>query len=243
MLMRASPISMLISGIQPLTLLDYPDKVAAIIFTPGCNMRCRFCHNKEFVLPEEIAKIRPSFIAEKTVLNFLRSRKGKLDGVVISGGEPTVQPDLRQFIAKVRKMGFLVKLDTNGNLPDVLKGLVRDKLVDYVAMDVKTTSARYTALVGDMAQPAHVVESTAFLKKNRVPYEFRTTLIAGEHTPKVIKEMAELLSGAKLLCLQTFRPETTLDPAFETKKPIADRTVDAYRDIFLRAGVQRVERR
>lgn len=231
---------MLISGIQPFTLLDYPDKVAAIIFTPGCNMRCRFCHNKEFVLPEEIAKIRKSFIAEKTVLNFLRSRKGKLDGVVISGGEPTVQPDLRQFITKVRAMGFLVKLDTNGNLPDVLKNLVKDKLVDYVAMDVKTTPDRYKALVGDLAHPDKVVESIIFLKKNRVPYEFRTTLMAGEHTPKVIKDMAELLAGADTLYLQTFRPETTLDPTFGEKNPIAATTVNRYVDIFTKKGVRRV---
>lgn len=229
---------MLISGIQPFTLLDYPDKVAAIIFTPGCNMRCRFCHNKEFVLPEEIAKIRTSFIAEKTILNFLRSRKGKLDGVVISGGEPTVQPNLRQFIEKVRAMGFLVKLDTNGNLPDVLKSLVKDRLVDYVAMDVKTTPDRYKALVGDMANPDSVVKSIAFLKKNHVPYEFRTTLIAGEHTPKVIKDMADLLAGADTLYLQTFRPETTLDPAFEEKGFIAETTVNRYANIFMKKSVR-----
>ncbi len=231
---------MLISGIQPFTLLDYPDKVAAIIFTPGCNMRCRFCHNKEFVLPEEIAKIRKSFIAEKTVLNFLRSRKGKLDGVVISGGEPTVQPNLRQFITKVRAMGFLVKLDTNGNLPDVLKNLVKDKLVDYVAMDVKTTPDRYKALVGDLVHPDKVVESIAFLKKNRIPYEFRTTLIAGEHTPKVIKDMAKLLAGADTLYLQTFRPETTLDPAFEERESLTTTTTNRYVDIFTKVGVRRV---
>lgn len=241
---KALPINMLISGIQPFTLLDYPDKVAAIIFTPGCNMRCRFCHNKEFVLPEEIAKIRTSFIAEKTVLNFLRSRKGKLDGVVISGGEPTVQPNLRQFIEKVRAMGFLVKLDTNGNLPDVLKSLVKDRLVDYVAMDVKTTPDRYKALVGDMTNPDSVVKSIAFLKKNHVPYEFRTTLIAGEHTLKVIKDMADLLAGADTLYLQTFRPETTLDPDFSHKEPMAmeyvQKTVkplfeDSIQKVFLRS--------
>lgn len=231
---------MLISGIQPFTILDYPDKVAAIIFTPGCNMRCRFCHNKEFVLPEEIARIRPSFIAEKVVWNFLRSRRGKLDGVVLSGGEPTAQPDLRRFVEKVRALGFLVKLDTNGSLPDVLAALVGDGLVDYVAMDVKTTPARYAALTGNGVRSEKVVESIRFLKQNRVPYEFRTTVIDGEHTPRVMREMATLLRGAHTVSLQTFRPETTLDPDFEKKKPVSARRMANYGDMLRRHGVRRV---
>lgn len=231
---------MLISGVQPLTLLDYPDKVAAIIFTPGCNMRCRFCHNKEFVLPEEITKLRPSFISEKTILNFLRSRVGKLDGLVISGGEPTIQPDLKQFIVKVRDMDFLVKLDTNGNLPDILKDLVREKLIDYVAMDVKTTLDRYKNLVGNMADPHKIEESIDFLKRGSVPYEFRTTMIDGEHTEDVVREMAMLLSGADTLYLQTFRPEVTLDPAFEKKKPLSPTAMDTYIKIFQEHGIKNV---
>ncbi len=173
---------MLISGVQQFTLLDYPNKVAAIIFTPGCNMRCRFCHNKEFVLPAEIAKMRSHFIPEDAVLRFLAKRKGKLDGIVISGGEPTLQPDLIAFIHKVRDMGFLVKLDTNGALPDILMTCVHDKLVDYVAMDVKTLPKHYPALVGDMIDPANITKSITFLKQGHVPYEFRTTIIDGIHT-------------------------------------------------------------
>lgn len=230
--MRLSVTNMLISGVQPFTLLDYPDKVAAIIFTPGCNMRCRFCHNKEFVLPEEIKKMRPSFIAEKTILNFLSTRKGKLDGLVISGGEPTIQPDLKQFIIKVREMGFLVKLDTNGNLPDVLKDLVHEKLIDYVAMDVKTTLERYNNLVGNMANPQKVKESIDFLKKGSVSYEFRSTMIDGEHTEDVIRNMATLLHGAETLYLQTFRPEVTLDPLFESKRPLSQSVMESYAKIF-----------
>ncbi len=231
---------MLISGVQPLTLLDYPDKVAAIIFTPGCNMRCRFCHNKEFVLPEEIQKMRPSFISEKTILNFLNSRRGKLDGLVISGGEPTIQPDLKQFITKVRDMNFLVKLDTNGNLPDVLKDLVHEKLVDYVAMDVKTTLDRYKDLVGNMAHPENIKESIDFLKKGSVAYEFRTTMIDGEHTEDVVREMATLLREADTLYLQTFRPEVTLDPLFESKKPLSQETLHSYRTIFKEFGIKNI---
>jgi pyruvate formate lyase activating enzyme len=229
---------MLISGIQQFTLLDYPDKVAAIIFTPGCNMRCRFCHNREFVLPEEVQKIRPSFIPESAVLNFLRSRMGKLDGLVISGGEPTIQPDIKQFIITVREMGFLIKLDTNGNLPDVLRELVEERLVDYVAMDVKTTLERYKELVGDMADQEKIKESIDLLKKGTVPYEFRTTLIDGVHTPEIITAMAELLAGSEKLYLQKFRPETTLDPAFENKRPVADTSIDLFIDIFKKYNIK-----
>lgn len=232
---------MLISGVQQFTLLDYPDKVAAIIFTPGCNMRCRFCHNKEFVLPEEIEKLRPSFIPENAVLNFLKSRQGKLDGLVISGGEPLAQPDIREFIEKVRAMNYLIKIDTNGNLPDILKSLVNDGLVDYVAMDAKTTLENYQDLSGKLANPKNVGESIAFLKEGSVPYEFRTTIIDGVHTDSVIHEMAELLRNADKLYLQKFRPETTLDPEFEKKKPISDQKMHEYIEIFKNANIKEVD--
>lgn len=232
---------MLISGVQPFTLLDYPDKVAAIIFTPGCNMRCRFCHNKEFVLPEEIKKMRPSFISEKTILNFLSTRKGKLDGLVISGGEPTIQPDLKQFIIKVRAMGFLVKLDTNGNLPHVLKDLVQEKLVDYVAMDVKTIPDRYKDLVGEMANPQMIQQSIDLLKEGTVTYEFRTTMIEGEHSENAVREMAKLLGGSEALYLQTFRPEVTLDPAFQNKKPLSQKIMQTYAKIFRENNIAHVD--
>ena len=232
---------MLISGVQQFTLLDYPEKVAAIIFTPGCNMRCRFCHNKEFVLPEEIKKIRPSFIPEKAVLNFLKSRRGKLDGLVISGGEPTVQPDLREFIEKVRAMDFLIKLDTNGNLPDKLKELVGDGLVDYVAMDVKVMPENYPDLVGNLAHPEKIQESIDFLKEGNITYEFRTTVIDGVHTDEEIQHMAELLKDADKLYLQKFRPETTLDPEFEKKEPVSDKKMKEFIETFKNADIAYVD--
>jgi len=232
---------MLISGVQKFTILDYPEKVAAIIFTPGCNMRCGFCHNKEFVLPKEIKKLKSSFIPEKAILNFLESRKGKLDGLVISGGEPTIQPNLKQFIQKVREMGFLIKLDTNGNLPDVIKDLVHEKLVDYIAMDVKTTLNNYEDLVGNLAKPNNIKVSIEFLKKGTVPYEFRTTVIDGIHTTDIIREMARLLRGADKLYLQKFRPETTLDPEFENKKPISSEQMYKYIQIFKNVNIRNVD--
>jgi pyruvate formate lyase activating enzyme len=232
---------MLISGVQKFTMLDYPDKIAAIVFTPGCNMRCGFCHNKEFVLPEEIKELQPSFIPQQAILNFLKNRKGKLDGLVISGGEPTVQPDLKDFIKEVRKMGFLVKLDTNGNLSDILKDLVNEKLVDYVAMDVKTTLENYTDLVGDMANPDEMSKSINFLKQGSVSYEFRTTIIDGIHPIDIIKKMAKLLEGSDKLYLQKFRPETTLDPKFQTKKPVSDKQIKEFIKIFEKKNIKEVD--
>ena len=231
---------MLISGVQKFTMLDYPEKVAAIIFTPGCNMRCKFCHNKEFVLPEEIKQLRPSFVPQEAVLNFLKSRKGKLDGVVISGGEPTVQPDLKDFIKEVRKMNFLVKLDTNGNLPDIMKELVSEGLVDYIAMDVKTTLENYKDLVGDLANPKKIEESINFLKQGTINYEFRTTIIDGVHTTDIIKEMAKVLEEADKLYLQKFRPETTLDPEFQNKKPVSDKKMQEFVKIFEKENIHKI---
>ena len=176
-------------------------------------------------------------------MNFLESRKGKLDGVVISGGEPTVQPNLKQFINKVREMGFLVKLDTNGNLPDVLKDLVNNGLLDYVAMDVKTTLANYESLVGNLVKPDNIKESINFLKKGSVPYEFRTTVIDEIHTNELIKEMAELMRGADKLYLQKFRPETTLNPQFENRKPVSNKQMQEFIEICEKTNIKKVDLR
>ena len=128
---------MQLSAIKKSTLLDYPGKLATIIFTPGCNLRCRFCHNPEFVLPEELEKIRHDFIGEEVFFRFLQTRVGFLDGVVICGGEPTIHKDLPEFCQKIKNLGFLVKLDTNGSNPEMLELLLEQKLVDYIAMDIK----------------------------------------------------------------------------------------------------------
>lgn len=205
---------MIISGIQKFTLLDFPGKIACIIFTGGCNYRCGFCHNPEFVLPEELAKLSKNFIPEEAAFNFLKQRRGLLDGVVISGGEPTIMPDLESFIEKVREFGFAVKLDTNGNRPEVLRSLIEKRLVDYVAMDFKTSLPDYRWLVGNGADEIRLRESIELLKEGDVEYEFRTTLIREVHTREILETMRDTLAGAKRLYLQTFRSGITLDPAF-----------------------------
>lgn len=205
---------MKLTAIQKFTVLDYPGKVACIAFTPGCNMRCGFCHNPEFVLPERIKEISKSFIDEAVFLRFLDERQGLLDGVVVSGGEPTIWHDLPAFLRKIRERGFLVKLDTNGNQPKMLHELLEKKLVDYVAMDVKTSLAEYPKLVGPMVKPEYIRESIDLLRSSPVDYEFRTTLIKEVHTPEVLEAMREILMGAERWFLQKFRPGHTLRACF-----------------------------
>ncbi len=235
---------MIISGIQKFTLLDFPEHIACIIFTGGCNYRCGFCHNPEFVLPEQLAKLRKNFIPEEAALNFLKQRRGMLDGVVISGGEPTIMPDLENFIVKVRELGFAVKLDSNGNRPEALRSLIDKGLADYVAMDFKTSLPQYQALVGTGADVAKIRESIELLKRGDVEYEFRTTLIREAHTPEILAAMRETLSGAKRLYLQPFRNDITLDPAFkdfhsftpDEMKEIAKLFAGSVEEVFVREG-------
>ena len=193
---------MLIKGLQKLTLLDFPEKMACTLFTFGCNFRCPFCHNASLVLSD---RADGTIIEEEDFFRFLRSRRGILEGVCISGGEPTLQPDLPAFIRRIRDLGFAVKLDTNGYRPAVLRALIDEGLVDYVAMDIKNSLSRYPDTVGIARfDTAPVEESMDLLMENRVPFEFRTTLVRGLHTPESIAEMGRRLAGGERFFLQTF---------------------------------------
>lgn len=209
----------MLSAVQRFTMLDYPGKVACIAFTPGCNMRCGFCHNPEFVLPEKIRKVKSSFISEAAFFQFLQKRKALLEGVVVSGGEPTLWRDLPDFLGEIRKRGFLVKLDTNGNHPEALEKILKKGLADYIAMDVKTSLEEYPALVGPNVKKENILRSIRLLKSGDVAYEFRSTLIREHHTPPILEAMRELLTGAEQLFLQTFRPSQTLNPVFASFHP------------------------
>lgn len=223
---------MKLSAIQRFTMLDYPDKVACIAFTPGCNMRCGFCHNPEFVLPELMKEIQKDFIAEETFFNFLDKRRGRLEGVVVSGGEPTIWHDLPEFFRKIKAKGFATKLDTNGNNPVMLRKLLDEKLLDYVAMDVKTSLLGYTTLVGVGAKPEHIAESITLLKSSGVPYEFRTTVMKEVHTEEVLRDMEELIKGAERYYFQVFRPGHTLHPLFATYQPFSGDEMQGLVDRF-----------
>jgi len=194
---------MKISGLQKTTLLDFPGQVACTVFTGGCNFRCPFCHNSELLdinaLPAE------NDYSEEEVFDLLKKRHGVLTGIAITGGEPTLQPDLREFIEKVRSLGYLVKLDTNGYKPEVLKNLVDAGLVDYVAMDIKSCRENYGKVAGvDHPDLSRIEESIRFLMQGKIPYEFRTTVVKELHTKEDFIKIAEWLDGAENYFLQNF---------------------------------------
>jgi pyruvate formate lyase activating enzyme len=193
------------AGMQSLTLLDFPNKVACILFVRGCNFRCPFCHNAGLVSGAENA------FPEADILAFLRKRQGLLDGVVISGGEPTLYPELIPFLQKVRALGYAIKLDTNGTNPKLLKQLVAEGLVDYVAMDIKNSPALYGVTCGvPKIDLMAMEESRDFLMGGSVDYEFRTTVADGLHTKESIEDLACRIAGAKRYYLQAFKDSGNL---------------------------------
>ena len=192
---------MQICGLQKTTLLDYPGKVAATIFFPGCNFRCPFCHNMNLV---EGGPGLPVFEPEE-ILSFLKKREGILEGVCLTGGEPTLQPELRSFIEKIKKLDYAVKLDTNGSRPEVVKELVGYGLIDYVAMDIKTSIERCSEVSGIPELDTKPIEETMnYLLGNHVGYEFRTTVVREYHNEKVFDEIGEKLIGCNSYYLQSF---------------------------------------
>ena len=192
---------MLMSGLQKLTLLDYPGRVACTVFTGGCNFRCPFCHNAPLVLPERLARDS----SEEAVLAFLSKRRGVLDGVAVTGGEPLLHRDIGAFLEKVKALGFSVKLDTNGSFPDRLRALVSAGLVDRVAMDVKNSPALYEKTAGAAVDMAAIARSRDFLLSGAVDYEFRTTVVKGLHTKESLMDAARWIRGAKEYYLQQFK--------------------------------------
>lgn len=204
---------MLISALTPLTLLDFPEKTACIVFTTGCNFRCGYCHNAEFVLPEKIKQYK-NFVEENNFFAFLDKRKNLLDGVVICGGEPTIHADLPEFCAKIKAKNFLVKLDTNGSNPKMLQNLLDKKLVDFVAMDIKAPLDEYEMMSGVVISSSFIQESINIIIEKAPDYEFRTTCISWFHTSERLEKIKKSLVGAKKHVLQDCRPQNTLLPDF-----------------------------
>ncbi|OPY61916.1 MAG: Pyruvate formate-lyase 1-activating enzyme [Pelotomaculum sp. PtaU1.Bin065] len=192
---------MKISGLQKMTLLDYPGKIAATVFTGGCNFRCPFCHNASIVLDVE----KSPYISEEAFFDFLAKRKGFLEGICVSGGEPLLQHEIAEFIAKIKSLGFLVKLDTNGSFPSKLKELIGAKLIDYVAMDIKNSPDSYARTAGTNENVlSRIKESVAFLLAGHVEYEFRTTVVKGFHTKEDFAAIGKWIQGAGMYFLQNF---------------------------------------
>ena len=206
---------MQLGGFQKLTLIDFPGHIAATVFTVGCSFWCPFCHNPELVVgTQNIASVQGGM--EKDFFAHLENRRGKLDGVCITGGEPTIQPDILEFIKKIKDLGYAVKLDSNGTRPDVLKKAIDQKLVDYIAMDIKNQPKRYAETVGlpDKNFDAlldRVKLSVDLIMNSRLPYEFRTTVVPGIHTEKDFSVIAKWIAGAKNYYLQEYREIKILD--------------------------------
>lgn len=191
---------MLIKGLQKTTLLDYPSKVAATIFTGGCNFRCPFCHNASLVTHVDAKE----FISEEEVLAFLSKRRGILDGICITGGEPLLQKDIADFCRRVKALELLIKLDTNGSRPKELEALISEGLIDYIAMDIKNSKELYARTCGIEEFPPEVEESVAIIMSAGIPYEFRTTVVRELHTADSISSLCQWISGAQRYFLQGF---------------------------------------
>lgn len=190
-----------IAGLQKTTLLDFPGKVACTVFLAGCNLRCPFCHNAALVLPERT--VTP-VMTQETFMAFLATRQGKLDGVCITGGEPTLHRDLLELLRQIKALGFETKLDTNGTRPDALESLLSAGLVDYVAMDIKNSPSRYRQTCGGVEVLPQVQRSARLLMTGAGEYEFRTTVCRPFHTPEALREIGLWLRGAKRYFLQSF---------------------------------------
>lgn len=195
--------AMIIKGLQKLTLLDFPGRVACTLFTAGCNFRCPFCHNASLVLKERDRG--DGIIDTEEFFSFLSSRRGMLSGVCISGGEPTLMPDLIPFAQRIKSLGYAVKLDTNGYRPEVLEDIVGRGLVDYVAMDIKSSREGYARLVGVDVDISKIERSAAFLMSGAVPFEFRTTVVGDMHTVEDFHSIGRWLRGEEKYFLQDFR--------------------------------------
>lgn len=198
-------MSFIIAGLQKTTFIDFPEKIACIVFTQGCNFRCGYCHN-----PELFENKEPT-LSVSAFFDFLNKRKGKLDGVVITGGEATLQKDLKEFIKQIKNIGFAVKLDTNGTNPEILKELVHENLLDYVAMDIKAPIEKYKNIVNVDFDTKKIKNSIDFILSCGIDYEFRTTVLKSQLSPEDFEEIGKLIKGAKRYYLQKFIPSKILD--------------------------------
>ncbi len=221
---------MLIGGLQKTSLIDFPGHLSCVVFTVGCNFRCPFCHNRELVTLKNFKKSKLKLITEEEFFSFLKKRQDILDGAVITGGEPTLQKDLKDFCKKIKTLGFKIKLDTNGSNPQLLKEIIKAKLLDYVAIDIKNDWANYWRAIGlknDQAERLNLKEkikkSVSLVLRSKIGYEFRTTIVPGIHTKAGLKRMAVWFKKIRIKkgkwFWQDFRPENCLSRQFMAKQP------------------------
>jgi len=213
------------SGIQKTSLIDFPDRIATVLFTPGCNLRCPYCHNWRIVLDP-----KPPFLNEETVIRILEKRKKYVDAVVITGGEPTMHKEIPKFLKKLKEKGFAVKLDTNGFFPQVLKNCL--SFVDYVALDVKTSLEKYDRL--GAKDTADFLRTVEILKNGKVDYEFRATVVPGFVDEEDIPKMGEIIKGGKRFAFQQFIPGDTLDKVFNDVNPYSPKVIGEFASVMKR---------
>lgn len=209
---------MLFGGWQKFSTIDYPGKISAIVFTQGCPFRCAFCHNPELVEPDKF--LEP--VSEKEIMDFLAKRAKQLEALVITGGEPTLQKDLLRFISEVKEMGYLIKLDTNGNHPEVLNKVLKSGRVDYLAMDIKSPLSKYREVAGQRVRPESIRQSIDLVIGSGLPYEFRTTVVKEQLSKEDLLLIGQEINGAKKYVLQKFNPQKTLSPLFKTLTTYTD---------------------
>lgn len=221
--------SLLIKGMQKTSLIDYPDKVAATIFVGKCNFRCPFCYNADLVLRyDELPTIK-----EDEILEYLKNKKNWLDAVCITGGEPLIHKELINFIKKVKDIKMLVKIDTNGSNPAMLKKLIKEKLIDYIAMDIKTSLERYDRAAGVKVDKNKLKESIDIIKNSNIEHEFRLTAVPGLINKQDIISINNLLKGSKRFFIQQFRPDKkVIDKAYMNKKPFSKEELEEFRKIL-----------
>ena len=228
---------MRIGGLQKFSLIDYPGKVACIIFTQGCNFRCGYCHNPGLVIPEQFCPTVP----EEQVFEFLRSRRDYLPGVVVSGGEPTIQGDLVAFLDKIKRLGYLIKLDTNGSQPYRLKLLIHLKLVDYIAMDVKAPLERYEETIGASIDVEKIKESIDLIIHSGIQYEFRTTIAKFFCSYDDLCKIHRMIHRAKRYRLQNARlDEKVLDKRLLVQEQFSDDEFEHLKQSFQKEELQQI---
>ncbi len=213
-------------GYEPTSLVEWPGKIVSIIFLDKCNFRCPFCHNSSLVLESD--KLESINFFE--VLEDIASKKEWVDAVEITGGEPTLHPELKQILQQIKKQGFLTKLDTNGTFPDKIKELLDKKLIDYIAMDVKNCFEKYSETSGTEVDIEKIKKSIEIIKKSAPDYEFRTTVLPKHHTKEDIKKISQHLKGAKKYIIQNFRPLNTLNPDYMNEKSFSEAQLKALKE-------------
>ncbi|MBS7655886.1 anaerobic ribonucleoside-triphosphate reductase activating protein [Candidatus Bathyarchaeota archaeon] len=218
---------MIIKGLQKFTLIDYPGKLACTIFTFGCNFRCPYCQNPELIIDDG----RPS-ISKAWILNFLYQRRDFLNGVCITGGEPTIHPELLEFIRELKRLGYNVKVDTNGFNPELINQMLQSKLVNFIAMDVKAPLEKYNEVVKVDVKKDSIRESIKIIMEKASEYEFRLTAVPGLINEEDLHKIGEIVEGAEKMYIQQFRAEKTLDERFKGIKPFTKEKLLKFRDIL-----------